>query len=41
MLPATPEQRHRVVAASFGDLVARVTDWSAPRQCPTGPRATL
>ncbi|HNP55655.1 MAG TPA: TIGR03086 family metal-binding protein [Gordonia sp. (in: high G+C Gram-positive bacteria)] len=34
MLPATPEQRHRVVAASFGDLVAGVTDWSAPAPVP-------
>ncbi len=34
MLPTTPEQRHRVVSASFGDLVAGVTDWSAPAPVP-------
>ncbi len=34
MLPATPAQRHRVVAAGFGDLAAEVTDWSAPAPVP-------
>ncbi|MFT3899310.1 MAG: TIGR03086 family metal-binding protein [Gordonia sp. (in: high G+C Gram-positive bacteria)] len=33
-LPAAPADRHRSVAATFGDRVAGTTDWSAPAPVP-------